>query len=550
VPSRHEPFYWVSLVPRGAKKVRVDLTSRVLSYDFEDVESKADKLKLTVDNWDLANFDTPVWRKGNIIETSFGYADGAFAPARQLIIRKVTGATKLTVEAVSKVFLMDREMRLRVFENQKRSDIIRTIAMENGFSEDTIEIDDTGEVIPFVTQSRMTDAKFMRRLASKEGFEFYVDFDGLHWHERRIGQKPVRKLTWFNDQRGEILDFDIENDISPIPGKKTVRGRNHLTKKNFEFVVDYTRDFSPQLAPQAEVTADLLSGLGNVARIALDTTSEAFEAIGIRKTKGRGKKEKALTVKMKATIIGDPLLLAKTVVNISGIGGRLSGNYYTKKVRHRIGTSGYKCELELLRDGHSENRAQEKLFAFIPGEGGASGGALSCIDNLKRVQVRIDELIQIRDEVWVGAAKKGATFGAEFSQFIGSRVRQLRALRPQVTKNPKSADITVPVLNDVFNIATELYNNETLRLSARGALGLGRVRGSAHGLAMDAESARRKCRLAAGVTEPLPNKASPDADEAFNSREQKRLEQQRLQAETQADGTTRYKNRHGRGRGR
>ena len=545
--TRHEPFYWVALVPRGSKKVRVDLTNRVKSFDFEDIESKADKLKLTVDNWDLANFDTPVWRKGNIIEISFGYADAAFAPSRQLLIRKVTGSTTLTVEAVSKAFLMDRVTRCRVFENQTRSQVVEQIARENGFTDDTIDIDDTEETIAFLTQARQTDAKFIRRQASKEGFEFYVDFDGFHFHERRVGQKPVRKLVWFNDGRGEIVDFKIENDISPIPGRKTVRGRNHLQKKDFEVIVDYARDFSPQLAPQAEVTADLLANLGNVARDVIDTTNESFRALTLRKTRGRGKKRKALTVKMTATIIGDPLLLAKTVVNVSGIGNRLSGNYYVKKVRHRISTSGYKCELELRRDGHSENRAQERLFSFIPGQRGGSGGGNSCDDNLRRVQRRIDELIEIRDEIFVNAAKQGVQFGGDFSQFVGGRVRQLRSLRPQVTKNPRSPALTEPVLDDVQNIGIELFNNSVIRQSSGGALGFGRLRGAAQGLSMEADLAKRRCREAASITDPLPNMSAPDADDAFASREQRRLEQQRLEAETK-DGRTRYRNRYGRGR--
>jgi hypothetical protein len=46
----------------------VDLSERVLSFVFEDSKKKADKLQLTVDNWNLRNFDAPVWKKGNMLE--------------------------------------------------------------------------------------------------------------------------------------------------------------------------------------------------------------------------------------------------------------------------------------------------------------------------------------------------------------------------------------------------------------------------------------------------------------------------------------------------
>lgn len=563
---RSEPFYWVSLVPKGAKKVRVDLTQRVLSFDFEDIESKADKLSLTVDNWDLANFDTPVWRKGNIIEIGWGYADGDHAPARQLIIKKVTGSVKLKVEAVSKSFLMDRVTKSKVFENQKRSDVVQTIAEENGFSADSIDIEDTKETMSSITQAKQTDARFLRKLAAREGFEFYVDFDGFHWHSRRIGQKPVRELKWFSDQRGELKSFNIDNDISPIPGgipgRKTVRGRNPLTKKNFEFVVDYAKDFSPHLAPQAEVTAELLSGLGNMARDVFDTTMEALPSVALRKERGRGQKRKFLTVKMKAAIIGDPLLLAKTVVQISGIGNRLSGNYYVKSVRHKISGNGYTSSLELLRDGHKENRSQESLFTFVPGGRGGVGAPSDggCTAMLNRVSFLITDLRSVRDAVYIARHKAGAKIHSSFSQFIGTRIRQLEALKPSVTANPNSPPLTNPVLSQIQNLAIEIWNNKFLETKSKSraedGAGKGRyglIRGSAHILAGEADRARRTCRAAAELREAALNAKIAEARAGGKSAEVQRLERQRLTAETRTDKDgnkiTVYHDRNGRVRG-
>ncbi len=534
--SLGNPVYFVKLVPRGTKGVRVDLTNRVLKFEFEDNESKADKLTLTVDNWDLANLDTPVWRKGGILEVTWGYP-GRLAPARQCIIKKVTGFTELKVEAMSKVFLFDRVQRCRVFENKKRSDVAKTVAKENGFAEEAQLIEDTEEIVPFLTQAKQTDAAFLRRLAKKEGFEFYIDFDGFHFHSRATGQTPVRTFRWYGGESGEtnreasILSFDIENDTSPIPGKKTTRGRDHFKKKDFEFVVDYARDFSPQLAPQAEVTSELLAGLGNVALDVVSTTSEAIAPLGLRRVLGSGKKKRHLTVKAKATILGDPDLLAKTVCTIEGIGKRLSGNYYTKKVKHSIGSSGYECEVEFLRDGHSENRRQERLFAFIPGTGGAGGGA-DCLAALKTVQLRIDDFVDIRDEVFISIHKKGVGIGGNLSQFLGTKIRELKALRPQITANPKANSLTFPVLDQVIAVSGEIFNQETLRLSQGGALGLGKIRGAAHAIGLQAERAKRIC------TEDEQRRIAQTNDRTEGKRrgnsgvptEAERLERQRLEA--------------------
>src|SRR5262249_25618928 len=73
VQARTEPSMFVKVQPEGSTGARVDLSAKVLSLVYEDCEGKADKLVLTVDNWDLANFDDPVWRKGNLLEVSWGY---------------------------------------------------------------------------------------------------------------------------------------------------------------------------------------------------------------------------------------------------------------------------------------------------------------------------------------------------------------------------------------------------------------------------------------------------------------------------------------------
>ncbi len=534
--SLGNPLYFVKLIPKGTKGVRVDLTNRVESFEFEDNESKADKLKLTVDNWDLANLDTPVWRKGGILEVTWGYP-GRLAPARQVIIKKVTGFTTLSVEGFSKKFLMDRVDRCRVFENKKRSDMVKQIAEENGFSDEVQFIQDTKEIVEFQTQAKQTDAHFIRRLAQKEGFEFYVDFDGLHFHERQVGQKPVRTFRWYaggaspGNREAAILSFNIDNDTSPIPGRTTTRGRDHKKKIDFEFIVDYTKDFSPQLAPNAEVTAGLLTGLANVASDVIDVTSEALASLGLRRARGRGKKRRHLTVKAKMTILGDPEFLAKTVCGIEGIGNRLSGNYYLRKITHKIAGSGYECACEILRDGHKENRKQERLFAFVPGRGGGGGGGSTCLSTLKQVQLQIDDFVDTRDQVFIEIHKLGVPIGGALSQFLGQRIRTLKTLRPKVTENPKANTLTIPVLDDIQSTAIEVANNETLVLSAGGRLGLGRIRIAARSLASSADRAKRIC-----LTEEADRAGQFNSQKELNRRgagnqqtEAERLERQRLQ---------------------
>ena len=458
--QRSEPVIYVKLVPRGSKSIRIDLTTRVISWTFDDNESKADKLQLTVDNWDLANFDTPVWAKGNIIEVAFGYV-GNMSPARELIIKSVKGSTKLTVEAYSKKFLMDRITRCRVFENVTRSDVAKRIASENGFAGELQLIEETKKVLPFLTQARQTDAKFLRKLASKEGFEFYVDFSGFHFHKRQVGRRPLKKLIWYQDQTGTLLSFNIEDDVTKQISRKRIRGRDRIKKKDYTVEVDYGKDFGDVLAANpiiGDVTAiavavgqDVKAGIRAVSFntfFAVDPTEEIDREAAKRKHVGRGRKERQLSVKMKATIVGDPQLFAKTVIRVEGIGKRLSGNYYIKSHKH-TGSSPYNGVLELIRDGHSELRDSEKLFGGGRGGGrGASGNAKGCAASVTQLRKAIRSLVTVTNEQLKLVPEAGASVNLKSIINIGVTSSQMIRQEAQL-KGLTKPDQVKPILAEV-----------------------------------------------------------------------------------------------------
>lgn len=357
IHPRTEPTFFVRVAPEGAGTARVDLSERVVSFAYEDSERKADKLVLSVDNWDLSNFDDPVWKKGNILEVSWGYP-GDMAPARECVIQKVTGFQQLSVEAHAKSVLMNKLARCRTFENVRRSDVAKQIAQENGYGDALQDIEDTEHVLPLVTQARMTDAQLLRRLADREGFEFYVDFDGLHFHQRRLGQKPIRALRWFTaPELGEVLSIHVENDVTAKPGAVNVRGRDPLAKTDIDqhgTNADTQRD---SLAPVIELV-DPETGATRLERRnvseAVHPTAEHSDGTAKREADARYRRAQHSTVALKATVLGDPSLLAKTVVELQGISQRLSGKYYVKEAKHKIDGSGYTVELTCLRDGTSE----------------------------------------------------------------------------------------------------------------------------------------------------------------------------------------------------
>ncbi len=357
VRPRTEPAFFVKVAPEGGGDDRVDLSEKVLSFVYEDSEKKADKLVLSVSNWDLRNFDDPVWRKGNILEVSWGYP-GDMAPTREVVIQKVTGFQTLNVEGHAKSVLMNKLARCRTFENIRRSDVVKKVAQENGYGPSLQDVEDTEYVLPLVTQARMTDAQLLRRLADREGFEFYIDFDGLHFHQRRLGQRPIRVLRWFTaPEVGEVISVNVENDVTAKPGAVNVRGRDPLRKKDIDERGSNEKTQRDSLAPVIEIV-DPETGSTRLERrnIAEDirSTAEASSGTAKREADARYRRAQHLTVELTAMVVGDPSLLAKTVVEFQGISQRLSGKYYVREAKHKIDGSGYTVELRCLRDGHSE----------------------------------------------------------------------------------------------------------------------------------------------------------------------------------------------------
>lgn len=352
--AQEAPLLFVRLLDERGNAVRV-ASDEIETFEYVDSDRQADKVKLGVDNSTLANFDDPAWRKGAKIDVQWGYT-GNMAPTRRAVIVSVKGFLTLTIEARAESVLMNRITRSRVFDNMTRSEVVRQIAEENGWSGDAVDIDDTAERLEHITQARLTDAQMIRRLSAREGMEFFVDVDGFHWHARRLAQRPIRTFRYFTDRRGEIIgEPSVDNDVTARPGRVRVCGRDPLTREDIDATADNESDAD---RPGLGFILDLIdfeSGgtteMLNVAQEDTRPTSAPTQGTAESEARARFRRAQQNAIKMKLPIVGDPGLLAKTVIQIEGMGRRLSVRYYIEEVRHIFG-SGYRCDLKLISDGH------------------------------------------------------------------------------------------------------------------------------------------------------------------------------------------------------
>lgn len=338
-----------------------DFSDRLISLSYEDEEKKAGKLLLKLDNfeWDLV--DSGQFKKGNIIVASWGYPGNV--QVATCVIKRLTGhfaghGGDMDVEATHRGYLLHQNKRSRAFENMTRSEVVTRIANENGYA-DAVDIDDTKIRYPLIHQPVGTDAEFVRRLARKEGLQFFIDETGFHFHERRLSQTPIKKLTWYVDNVGEILDGDWETESKKKHGRVKVEGRDPLTKQSFATDAKNStvkRTSVGTILEHVDEETGQTSFQSNSSDDELRPTSEASAPAAKSTAEGAFKEHQISTFVMRLSCIGDPIYRVGKMIELSGIAKRYCGGWYIRKAKHNVDGSGYRVKLEMVRDGHNGHK--------------------------------------------------------------------------------------------------------------------------------------------------------------------------------------------------
>jgi phage protein D len=336
----------------------IDLAGRILSFNYEDTEEKADKVTLELDNNDLSLFDRAELGGGALWEVSWGYP-GVMAAPRRVVVRKMTGFLTLRLEAHSLGVLLNREVKTRVFRDMTRGQVAAQIGRELGYDGPFLDVEEDDEVVPTIAQAAETDARFLRRLAARDHRLFFVDEDGFHFRARRPAREISHVFTWHNDLRGEILAAPhIESNLSARVGTVEVRGRDPLRKTTVSETADKDNVDRETMSKTTEVvplergkTYTVVEFLNKM--VSLRTSAPTTKGKAKQEAAARFRKAEGGTVMLTMPVIGDPTLRRGQLVEIRGIGRRLSGIYHLGEARHAVTGQGYTCDLKLRRDGFS-----------------------------------------------------------------------------------------------------------------------------------------------------------------------------------------------------
>lgn len=370
--KRSAPSWNIAVRKQGAQKKGVsggvsadaqvvDVSGRVTSLKFTDVEKGADKLSMTVDNYTYELFDEPLFVDGAILEVSWGYPE-LWSPVRECTITKVTGGSVLTVEAMGKAYLLMTERRVRTFEDVTYSQVARQIADEYGFDDDHTFVDDTTEVHHVIAQASMTDYQFLADLGRRHGFVQWVDFRGFHWGKRDLKQPPRKAYTYFIGKGAILKPPNVENDITAKPATFTAKGIDPKTKQSIEAKADNDTTKRDGLAKFLTITKTGAAGDVKVrapnptGTAVTKATSEKSQQAAQTQAAGAYGKMQLTSAIISFEAVGDPLIEAKTLITLDGFSKALAGNYYVTEVTHSLG-SGYTMTIKCRRDGVNNSAA-------------------------------------------------------------------------------------------------------------------------------------------------------------------------------------------------
>ena len=253
-----------------------------------------------------------------VIETNVSFAAG---PSESV----------LNVVAMDPSVMMNLEEKVRAWPDMADSDIATTIFGEHGALPDVEGTQPTRLEIDSTTMQRTTDIQFLRQLATRNGYECYLELEPLtgivmgHFHPPRVDESPQGVLSVNLSDSTNVNSFTARYDmLRPTAAEAT--GVDVESQEDQQGTAESAALTS--LGSTSAVGGDnprrvLLSRLGitdagelqTLAQAVVDQSSLAITAEGELHTVDYG-----------------GILRAKRTVLVRGAGEQFSGTYYVERV--------------------------------------------------------------------------------------------------------------------------------------------------------------------------------------------------------------------------
>lgn len=288
---------------------------------------------------DLILTDSDTFQPGKPVTIELGAGQGDLAP---IVTGEITAVeadytqeltTILIVRGYDRSYRLNREPKTRVFVQVKISDIVEQIASEAGLRP-TVEA--TSQVFEHIFQDNQTDLDFLQDHARRLGFEIFVDDQTLYFRKPE-GNRGSVELSWGEELRSFRPRLTLTRQVDEV----VVRGWN---PKNKQKIMGQ--------ASRGNTATRIGAGDDGGAMATQAFSSEARHVVVRRPISEQGEADTLAQailddinsdfVEAEGTTLGNPTLLAGTIVTIGNLGNRFSGDYMVTSATHTYRQEGYR----------------------------------------------------------------------------------------------------------------------------------------------------------------------------------------------------------------
>jgi uncharacterized protein involved in type VI secretion and phage assembly len=389
---------------------------QLVELRVEQSMSLPSKLTLRLSDADFALIDGALFNIGTAIKISLPDASGATVSVFDGEIVTVgidqqgeaVSGCELVVTAFDLAHRLGHDSMVRAFQKQSYGDIVSTIASESGLRA-TVSAPTTK--LEYIIQTT-TNFAFLNEMAFRVGCEWRVEGTTLKFGPRATSAAVT--LSYADDLRRFKARFGSADRTKSV----SVQGwdassQQPIVAKN---TAALSADLGVTLATNGRAKASAFAGALTATTLGPTTTQEATDLAA-----GLAARLATAELSARGEVTGHPGIKAGSVVKITGMGTRLSGDYYVTTVEHIFGrntdlitrfTAGGTepaSIVDLLGGG------PERVSAF--GRLGLTVGVVTNNkdpDEVGRVKVKFPTLSGEVESTWARTVSVGAGAGTGF----------------------------------------------------------------------------------------------------------------------------------------
>ncbi len=350
------------LIVVNGVKLQHGVTVDVLSVTVTETVNQADTFAFTVRDShpepvrlfaggnQLKWMDSDVFKEGNKVEIHMGYVDDLHLMLKGKINGgqsnfPESGQPTLQVQGYSRYQELQHRRRREPFEATIDSKIAEEIAKDMGMQ---AEVTETKAKHPLFSPRGHSYANILQERAGRLGFEVSVKGDALVFQKPRYLTNPGPAFTF--EWGRNLRSFSPRVSTNGMPTVVKVRASQTTQGKGKKPLVGQAKAGDERVKLGRETGTQVAKRLFKDHTVLISDHDVVTQEEANEMALCRLEAQSMGFIKGDGSVIGEPRLRARMVIELTGLRQRFSGRYYVTSTTHTIDGSGYRTTFKVERN--------------------------------------------------------------------------------------------------------------------------------------------------------------------------------------------------------